>query len=124
MTLVFVGVSFLLAAASLYTYVFSVKGHAMYNGQWVYYGMFENRLWGLYNPNTGSAINRSHFVDFRLLIFFRPKRKVMKAFFVINVLCHYFCLLLTNSRTALYTLIIGVGIYYPQRTVLLAWRAA
>jgi len=110
MTLVFVGVSFLLAAASLYTYVFSVKGHAMYNGQWVYYGMFENRLWGLYNPNTGSAINTLTILLISgYWIFFRPKRKVMKAFFVINVLCHYFCLLLTNSRTALYTLIIGVG---------------
>lgn len=121
--LVFTIASFCLAAGSLYTYIFSLKGHAMYNGQWVYYGMFENRLWGLYNPNTGSAINTLTLLMLSgYWIFFRPKRKGLKVFFVIDGLCHYFCLLLTNSRTALYTLIIGVGMliflagqYYWQK---------
>ena len=121
--LVFTIASFFLAAGSLYTYIFSLKGHAMYNGQWVYYGMFENRLWGLYNPNTGSAINTLTLLMISgYWIFFRPKRKALQVFFVIDGLCHYFCLLLTNSRTALYTLIIGAGIliflsgqYYWQK---------
>lgn len=103
-------VSFCLSVVSFGTFVFSIKGHGMYESQWVYYGMFENRLWGIYNPSTGSAINT---ISILLLagywIYFKPQKKVVRAVLCMEMIIHYFCLLLTNSRTALYTLIIGVA---------------
>lgn len=109
--LTFVSVSFVLALVSFGTFLLSMKGHGMYNGQWVYYGMFENRLWGLYNPNTGSAINTlSILMILGYWMFFKTKKVWLRIFFVINMLVHYFCLLLTNSRTALYTLILGIAL--------------
>lgn len=103
-------VSFCLAVVSFGTFVFLINGHGMYESQWVYYGMFENRLWGLYNPSTGSAINT---LSILLLagywIYFKPQKKFVRALLCMEMIIHYLCLILTNSRTALYTLLIGVA---------------
>lgn len=109
--LTFIITSFALTLVSFGTYVFSIQGHAMYNEQWVYYGMFENRLWGLYNPSTGSAINTlAILMILGYWIYYKTKSILLRTFFAIALVIHYFCLLLTNSRTALFTLIIGLGI--------------
>lgn len=106
---VFTIASFVLALISFGTFVFSIKGHGVYESQWVYYGMFENRLWGLYNPSTGSAINAiSILLMAGYWIYFEPKKKVTKVLLCVEMLIQYFCLLLTNSRTALYTLFVGI----------------
>lgn len=106
----FLCISFCMALASFITYVFSIRGHAVYNGQWVYYGMFENRLWGIYNPSTGSAINTISILfclGYWVSLASGKWQKILLAF---NIFIHYSCLLLTNSRTALYTLILGAGL--------------
>ncbi len=107
---IFTLISFMLAVISFGTFVFSIQGHGMYESQWVYYGMFENRLWGIYNPSTGAAINTLSILFLvGYLLYFKPKKKFERRLFCVEMIVHYLCLLLTNSRTALYTLIIGVA---------------
>lgn len=106
----FLCVAFCMALASFITYMFSIKGHVVYNEQWVYYGMFENRLWGIYNPSTGSAINTISILLSLGYWFYEASRKWEKILLAVNIFIHYICLILTNSRTALYTLIFGAGL--------------
>lgn len=106
----FLIISFFMALVSFTTYVFSIKGHAVYNEQWVYYGMFENRLWGIYNPSTGSAINTISILLGIGYWFYLPVSGRQKVFLAVNTFVQYVCLVLTNSRTALYTLIMGMGL--------------
>lgn len=107
----FLGITFFLSICSLTTFVFSIQGHVTYNDQWVYYGMFENRLWGMYNPSTGSALNTlSILMSVGCLLFRDSGKSGRKPFLASNMAVQYICLLLTSSRTAFYALLIGLGI--------------
>lgn len=107
---VFVSVSFALSLACFATYVFSIDTHYTTDEGWKYIGMFENRLWGLYNPNTGSTIATLSMVLTVFLWMTRGKKsKLLTAFYIINLCIQSFCLILTGSRTALYVLYIGVA---------------
>lgn len=107
---VFVVMSFLLSLICFATYVFSINTHYTTDEGWKYIGMFENRLWGLYNPNTGSTLATISIVLTVFLWMTRGKKsKWLTAFFITNLCIQSFCLILTGSRTALYVLYIGVA---------------
>lgn len=70
-------------------------------------GMKNHRLWGLYNPNTGGALNVISILLScgMLTVVLRSKKE--KIFLWINVLIQFVCLVLSGSRTSLYALMIG-----------------
>lgn len=106
--------TFFLSVASFITYMFSFSGSYPNNvGIPVYYGMFENRLWGVYNPNTGSTLNCISIVLSIIFIFTDKKRKT-RVLNWINILLQYCVLLLTGSRAAHYVLflILAVLIFF------------
>ena len=98
--------TFILSLISFSTYVFSISGHYFNEkGVYVYYGMFENRLWGLYNPNTGSTLNCiSILLSVAFILSAKKKRNIVLN--SINIFIQFSCLILTSSRASYNILII------------------
>ena len=98
--------TFALSLASIITYAFSISGHYANNdGIFVYYGLYENRLWGVYNPNTGSTLNCISMllsIGFILAI----KKRWVIVLNAINIFLQFSCLILTGSRAAYYIMLV------------------
>ena len=107
---VFVGVTAVLGVVCLATFLFSIEGSIVTNHGTMYIGMCENRLWGLYNPNAGGAINLISII-FAMGLFLNVSEKRSKILLGIHMGIQYACLLLTGSRTALYAFILCIGMY-------------
>ena len=102
---VVIGCTFVLSLISLGTYVFSISGEYMTSSGVTYYGMYDNRLWALYNANTGSMLNCISIVlsaGFMLRYRGKISNYVLNG---INILIQLTCLILTGSRAAFYALI-------------------
>ncbi len=98
--------TFLMSFASFIMYMFSFSGSYLNNeGVAVFFGMFENRLWGLYNPNTGSTLNCISIIISSIFIVDTNSRKT-RVLNIINVVLQYMVLLLTGSRAAYYAVLI------------------
>lgn len=103
---------------SLGMFVTSYSGSIVMNGETIPQGLVAGRLYGVTpNPNTGAIIA---FVSmfFSYILFYFRKNKIAKIYYIINVICHYFFLLLTGSRTSLYSFMIVVGlisVFYCNR---------
>jgi O-antigen ligase len=88
--------------------MFSIGFEYRHNGETFIVGMSFNRFWGLYNPNTGAALAvTSIFLCWMLLVM---GQKRGRCFYITNIVFQMFYLLLTQSRTAWYTLLIFGGI--------------
>lgn len=99
--------TFVFAVAALFMFVFSVVGYYERNGSYQYYGVYENRLWGLFNPNTGGMTALVSIIFSLALL-----RKYRKSIFLItNILIQYIYLLLTQSRSAFLSFMICMIIY-------------
>ena len=103
---VFTVVTVLLALLSLATFLLSFN----YNypvqvtpeyAECVFFGVQDNRLYGIYNPNTGSMLNLLSSM-FSLLLLATGVRVGERVAHVANLLLQYLCLALTLSRTAWY----------------------
>lgn len=111
--------TFAFAVVSFITFLFLINGSYSIEGKTVYYGMYEHRLWGLYNPNTGSMLC----IISILLSFGFFLRKEHKVFNIINISLQYICLLLTGSRSALYVLyviVLAIAITIAYRLIKLS----
>ncbi len=85
-------------------------------------GMFVNRLWGLYNPNTGGMLNAISII-LSVQLFFENKTlskngtatKLGMLCVVFNIVLQMCCLILTSSRGSEYGLLIciliGIFVY-------------
>ena len=98
-------ITFIFGLISFILYVFSVSGTYMTdNGLYqAYYGMFEARLWGIYNPNTSATMTvLSIFLSFVFIVANKKKRiKILLAF---NIFMQFCVLLLTGSRAGTYVM--------------------
>ena len=98
-------ITFIFGLISFILYVFSVSGTYMTdNGLYqAYYGMFEARLWGIYNPNTSATMTvLSIFLSFVFIVTNKKKRiKILLAF---NIFMQFCVLLLTGSRAGTYVM--------------------
>lgn len=92
------------------TYIFSISGHYMYQGKFMYYGVYDNRLWGLYNANLGSVINAIS-IFCSLGFIFEGKKLFSTVVNVINIIVQYTCLVLTLSRAATYAFYLMLCIF-------------
>lgn len=104
-----VGITFVFSLISFLMFLFSVSVE-IYHGDTSYvYGMRENRLWGLYNPNSGSVLNYVSIIVTILL----PKKKLgAKIFLAINIVVQAFCFILTQSRGGWVCLISYIAVYF------------
>ena len=104
----FIAVIFALTLCCIILFMFSIGFEYRHNGETFIVGMSFNRFWGLYNPNTGAALAvTSIFLCWMLLVM---GQKRGRCFYITNIVFQMFYLLLTQSRTAWYTLLIFGGI--------------
>lgn len=92
---ILVAIPFLFSLISFFMFVFSISGEVRLFGNVYTFGMYENRLWGLYNPNTGSTIN---FLSIMASVLLLKKTKKNKIFLWGNMVVQVLCLILTQSR--------------------------
>ena len=101
-------ITFLFSLIGLLMFLFSVSME-VYCGDTSYvYGMRENRLWGLYNPNSGVVLN---YVSIILTILLSKNKLRTKIFSWVNIVLQILCFILTQSRGGWVCLIIYIVIY-------------
>ena len=106
----YVAGSFLLSLACFYTFLFSINQMYVSGDHVGYLGMWDERLWGLYNANTGGAINViSLLATAYLWKAAESATKLTKMWYGVNGVLQFICLALTYSRTSIYSLILAVG---------------
>ena len=122
---VFILLTALLSLLSLATFLFSFNYNYPQSitadyGESVFFGIQDNRLYGLYNPNTGSMLNLLSSM-FSLLLLALGVRVGERVAQVANLLLQYVCLALTLSRTAWYMYAVFVVLFvffvmpHPQK---------
>lgn len=110
-SLVYVWATAVLSSICLLTYIFSINMQIEANDGYMYVGMCENRLWGVYNPNAGACIAViAIFLTLGLLMTLKKCQIYKKALLILNIIIQYVCMLLTGSRTSLYAFIICIGV--------------
>lgn len=111
-SMVYVWATAILSALCLATYVFSINIQIKANDGYMHIGMYDNRLWGFYNPNAGACIDViAIFLSIGLLMTLKKSRVYKKILLGLNIVIQYICLLLTSSRTSLYAFIICIGAF-------------
>ena len=97
--------TFILSLISFIMYVFSISG-IYFTGEGTYqasYGLFEGRLWGVYNPNTGATLTIiSVILSLAFVIIYKKKR--IRIPLIINIALQFSVLILTGSRAGYYVL--------------------
>lgn len=119
---VFTGITYLYSLFGFYSYLCGM--YILYqmppSTEYYRFGVSENRLWGLYNPNMGATLNS---ISILLSLFIivrcvkgrkgkenRARYTVGLIFGILNIVLQYFCLVLTDSRTGNYALVIVLAI--------------
>lgn len=106
----FVAGSFFLSLICFYTFLFSINQIYVFGEKIGYLGMWDERLWGLYNANTGGAINAISLIASVALWKTAGKgKKPLKMWYGLNFVLQFVCLTLTYSRTSMYSLILAIG---------------
>ena len=96
-------------------WTFLIQLNVMYKieGAEMHIGLYDNRLWGLYNPNTGATLNVISIIMTLAALLEQRKTKKYKGkrvFFIFNLILQYLCLVLCGSRAPTFSLLMGVGI--------------
>lgn len=102
----FIGFTFFVSAASFVMYMFRIGFTFLNrNGVNIRQGFLENRLFGLYiSPNVGVVFAVTSVLLTLVSIFFvgkKPVKRIVMAFYCVNVLLQYVYFLLANSRGGL-----------------------
>lgn len=87
--------TFIFSLIGFCMFLFSFSGYFKLEGTVFVYGMRENRLWGLYNPNTGVVLNYISGILSLLLLKYKEKKR---KFLIFNLVLQIFCFILTQSR--------------------------
>lgn len=111
--LVYFWTATILAIICFITFLFSINHEILTRDGYMHTGMYDNRLWGLYNPNAGACINVvAIFFAIGIGTSLEKKYLYKKIVLAIASIIHYMCLLLTSSRAALYSFVLGAGILF------------
>ncbi len=90
-----------LSLICLATYFFKINGSYRAEGTKVYYGFYQNRLWGLFNPNVGAALAMVALV-LSIGLLTMMKKRILRIWLFLSIFLEYLMLILTDSRTAIY----------------------
>lgn len=116
----FLAGTFLTGSVCLFTYAFTYNIRYLIGDNIMHIGMFDNRLWGLYNPNTGATLTTvSIFIC--LVFFFHEKKILLKIFYVVNLIIQSACLILTGSRAPIFAAVLGMGALLGITAVQQSW---
>ena len=101
--------SFVFAVLALGCFALNISVTYNYNGNELYLGLMDNRVWGFYNPNTGGSICVISLVFSYMQ--FGTNRGKSRLFLILNMIFQYLYLILTLSRSAWY-IFLGVIVLY------------
>lgn len=109
-------VTFLLSLVCLMTFLLNLSGQYPLADRKPGVSWYDRRrLWGLYNANTGGALNAISVVTilFAMQVQKDTGRAFWKAFYLISLVVHVSCLSLSGSRTALLALlaVLSIAVY-------------
>lgn len=104
------------ASIALITFLLSIQVcYELPNG-YQYLGMFENRLWGLFNPNTGGMMA---VISMAFSLYLLNKSVQKKKLLIANIVIQYLYLILTQSRSAygafVFFILIVIGFVWVKR---------
>lgn len=85
------------ATVALITFLLSIEVRYELPNGYQYLGMFENRLWGLFNPNTGGMMA---VISMAFSLYLIEKSAQKKKLLIVNIVIQYLYLILTQSRSA------------------------
>ena len=102
-----VWIPFVYAGLAILSFVLCISGVYEGRGGLQYYGMHQNRLWGLVNPNTGGTMAMiSMLFSLYLILEYKKKQK----FLAVNILIQYIYMVLTQSRSAYVGFLFAVAV--------------
>lgn len=102
-------ITFVFSLIGFLMFLFSVSVEISHGETTFVYGMRENRLWGLYNPNSGSVLN---YVSILLTVLLPKKKLGVKIFLGMNIIIQSLCFILTQSRGGWICLLTYIAIYF------------
>ena len=106
-TAVYEAVAFLFACVCLFTYFLRIDLTYFLGESQLQIGMFDNRLWGLYNPNTGAGLAMAA-LYISLYNILREDRPVCIILHVISLIVETVVLILSGSRAPLVLTYVGM----------------
>lgn len=109
-TAVVIACTYILSLATFITYIFSIDGSYTVGDVTHYYGWYENRLWGVYNANTGSTLNAISILLSVGFILAHKEQKTCVILNSLNIVLQFVCLIMTGSRAALYALYVLLAV--------------
>lgn len=90
---------------NLFIFAFNISGSYVVNTVVQYYGVKDNRLWGIYNANTNSTLCVISVIFSLGLAFSKPaKKRIVKILCIANIILQFIGLVLTGSRASNYVL--------------------
>ena len=104
-----VSITFVFSLIGFLMFLFSISVEISHGETTFVYGMRENRLWGLYNPNSGSVLN---YVSILLTVLLPKKKLGVKIFLGMNMVIQSLCFILTQSRGGWICLLTYIAIYF------------
>lgn len=110
---------FVFCLVALIMFVFNVQGKYISGSDTIYYGMRENRLWGVYNPNTAASICIISIVSSLIQL----KKSKYRKFLIGNIVIQLIYLILTQSRTGWILLIVFSVLYLLFQRILPVFRS-
>lgn len=102
-----IALSFLTAICALVMFVFNINGVYISGDDTIFWGMRENRLWGLYNANTAATICIISIV----CSFIQLKKNKHTKVLIANIVMQTIYLILTQSRTGWILLMVFAVLY-------------
>lgn len=99
--------SMFFGVVALLMFCFNVQGEYLSGSDIIYFGMRENRLWGVYNSNTAASICIISIVASLIML----KKSKYKKSLISNIIIQVVYLILTQSRTGWILIIIFAGLY-------------
>ena len=106
-TYIYEALAFIFACACLFTYFLRIDLTYFIGESQLQIGMYDNRLWGLYNPNTGAGLAMTA-LYISLYNILREDRPVCIILHVISLIVETVVLILSGSRAPLVLSFAGV----------------
>lgn len=96
-----IAITFVYSSISFVMFLVSAQGYIKLPNTKFPYGMWESRLWGLYNPNTGGVLNYISVIFSWFILKWDKCSKKFKIFLWVNIVLQCCCFALAQSRGAM-----------------------
>ena len=110
--------TFVYSCISFVMFLISAQGYIKLPDTKFPYGMWESRLWGLYNPNTGGVLNYISVIFSWFVLKWDKLAKKIKIFLWMNIILQCCCFALAQSRGAMVAAVVFTAgyVFFVRKT--------